>query len=126
MKHCTRAHRPFVSTVALFVALAAHSCSDGGGASSKAAPGARLFAEKGCVACHGARGEGAFMGPPLRALAQNWKREELSRFFADPSSRAKADERLSALAKRYPAPMTPIVASESERLALADWVLAFE
>ncbi len=105
--------------------FAASSCGDDG-ASGKSSPGARLFAEKGCVACHGARGEGTFMGPPLRGLGQSWKREELARFFADPMGRTKGDERLAALAKRFPAPMAPIVASESERLVLADWVLAFE
>ncbi len=128
MKH-SAALRPtlvkgLATVVVAAVALCSSSCSDDSGA--KSSPGARLFAEKGCVACHGANGEGAFMGPPLRGLAQNWKREELARFFADPLGRTKSDERLAALAKRFPAPMAPIVASESERLALADWVLAFE
>jgi cytochrome c551/c552 len=86
--------------------------------------GQRLYLEKGCVACHGSRGEGTFMGPKLQALASHWKREELARFFVDPTAVARQDARLAELMRAYRTPMTPIAASETERLAIADWVLA--
>ncbi len=86
--------------------------------------GQRLYAEKGCVACHGPRGEGTFMGPKLDALASHWERDALVRFFVDPTATAKRDARLAELMRAYRTPMTPIAASEAERLAIADWLLA--
>lgn len=106
--------------------LVAAACSKGGPGDSKSAPGEKLYFEKGCTACHGARGEGTFMGPQLRQLGAHWKRDDLARFLLDPSPAARADARLSELMKRYRMPMAPIAASEAERLAIADWVLAFE
>lgn len=108
------------------IAVLPLACSDGGAGASKSNPGEKLYFEKGCTACHGARGEGTFMGPALRQLGSHWKREELARFLLDPSPVARADARLAELMKRYRTPMAPIAASESERLAIAEWVLAFE
>jgi mono/diheme cytochrome c family protein len=88
--------------------------------------GAKLFSAQGCVACHGSHGEGSPMGPPLRAIKTNWAREDLVRYFADPHAFVAMQPRLQELGKRYPMPMPPIKASESDRLVLAEYVLAME
>lgn len=114
------------STLLFTAAVLSTACREDGGGAPKSASGERLYFEKGCTACHGARGEGTFMGPALRQLGAHWKREELGRFLLDPGALARTDPRLSELLKRYRTPMAPIAASEAERLAIADWVLALE
>jgi mono/diheme cytochrome c family protein len=105
--------------------LALVACGDDSAQNgSKGPSGPRLYAEKGCVACHGSRGEGTFMGPKLEALGSHWEREALARFFVDPTATAKQNARLGELMRAYRTPMTPIAATEAERLAIADWLLA--
>lgn len=77
-----------------------------------------------CANCHGEAGEGRWLGPPLRALVLHWDAGDLAEFFADPAAWSAGDERLSALAERYPRPMAPYAQlSREERLRLADHVL---
>jgi mono/diheme cytochrome c family protein len=110
---------------ALGLSVAAFAC--GGSESAVAQPaGERLYAEKGCTSCHGRAGEGTFMGPPLRNLSAHWQRDELAKFFLDPSGYAKGQPRLAEMMKAYRMPMTPIVASEADRLVLADHVLGMK
>ena len=40
--------------------------------------GRSLFAESGCINCHGSRGEGASGGPSLRAAGRRWKAGNLA------------------------------------------------
>lgn len=112
-----------LSALGLFVAALACDGSDSAGARPA---GERLYAEKGCVSCHGRAGEGSFLGPALRNLSTHWQREELAKFFLDPSGYAKGQPRLAELMKAYRMPMTPIVASEADRLVLADYVLGLK
>lgn len=128
--HSSRKFLPVASAAAFASALAcallSPSCGDSGSSSSAHALGERLYREKGCVACHGSGGEGTFLGPPLRNLAANWKAPELAEFLANPADRAAKDPRLKKLAGGYRMPMTPIAASEEERLAMANAVLAWQ
>ena len=48
--------------------------------------GARLFQDKGCVACHSLHGQGGRVGPALDGVAQRVTRDELMRRLADPAS----------------------------------------
>lgn len=123
--HMQRAVRFSACLCALGLLAAALAC--GGSESGGAQPaGERLYSEKGCANCHGRAGEGTFMGPPLRNLAAHWQREELAKFFLDPSGYAKGQPRLAEMMKAYRMPMTPIVASEADRLLLADHVLGMK
>ena len=83
-----------------------------------------MYFSKGCAACHGARGEGSFMGPPLSNVPARWKRDELARFIADPAPFVERDARLRELASAYRTPMKPSPMSETERAALADFLLS--
>lgn len=77
-----------------------------------------------CANCHGESGEGKWLGPPLRELVLHWDANDLAEFFVDPPRRSAADERLRALAERYPRPMEPYAhLSREQRLRLADHVL---
>jgi mono/diheme cytochrome c family protein len=88
--------------------------------------GAKLFQTQGCVACHGAGGEGGALGPPLRELATHWTRERLVAYLADPAAVVAGDPRLRELGKAYMVPMPPIRAPASDRAALADYVLSLD
>lgn len=89
-------------------------------------PGAALFRSQGCVTCHGRAGEGSVMGPPLRGLATNWKREDLARYLADPEAFTAKDPRLAGIASKFAMRMPRIAATQEQRLQLADHVLAFD
>jgi mono/diheme cytochrome c family protein len=110
--------------VGLFACLAILAC---GGEESRAAksPGEELFASQGCVACHGPKGQGTRMGPPLNDIAQHWTRDDLVRYFADPESFTSKDERLAGIASRFAMRMPKSNAPEDKRLLLADHVLSF-
>jgi mono/diheme cytochrome c family protein len=112
------------SAAALAAALLLCACADD--PAPTLPPGQRLFHSQGCVACHGAGGEGGTLGPPLRGLASNWTRERLAAYLADPQGTVAADARLQELGRRYPMPMPPIPASLAERGELADYVLALK
>jgi len=108
----------------LLLALSAFAAACGE-PSKPIAPGQKLFFEQGCVACHGSRGEGTFMGPPLRALAQHWTRERIAAYLLDPPATVAADERLHRMSLGFRTPMKAISAGAAERLLLADHVLGF-
>lgn len=111
------------SALGLFVAALACGGSDPAPAQPA---GERIYAEKGCATCHGRAGEGTFMGPALRNIGAHWQRDELAKFFLDPSGYAKGQPRLAEMMKAYRMPMTPILASEADRLVLADHVLGMK
>ena len=66
------------------------------------------------------------MGPPLRNLAQHWKREQIARYLDDPPAAAAKDERLHALSTKFPAPMKAVTTPEVDRLLIADWILTLQ
>ena len=66
------------------------------------------------------------MAPPLRELAQHWKREDLARHMFDPDAALKTDERLKQLSRRFPSPMKGVPAPEADRLLIADWLLTLQ
>ena len=105
----------------LLVGLA--SCS-GESAPSKDSLGAQLYKRYGCVLCHGPAGAGTAQGPPLRGLEANWTRERLAEYFSDPRAVAQKDPRLDGLRRRFPMEMPGVELPQSDRLALAEAVLA--
>lgn len=48
--------------------------------------GARLFRDKGCIACHSLRGEGGHVGPALDDVHRRISRGELLQRLRDPAS----------------------------------------
>jgi cytochrome c551/c552 len=103
------------------------SCSSSEAPSAAAGNGAagqQLYAAKGCSLCHGPEGQGSMLGPALKDLKSHWDRARLAAFIADPNAVLKEDARLAQQAAKYPQPMAPLLnTSESDRLALADWLL---
>ncbi len=93
------------------------------GACSPADENARLYRNKGCLQCHGAAGEGGAKAPPLEHLADNWTREELALYLADPLTYVEGDPRLMGLKQLYNVQMPVLILTEEDRLTLADYAL---
>jgi hypothetical protein len=64
------------------------------------------------------------MAPPLTGLDQHWDRARLAAYLEDPRAFLAKDERLAALKERYTTEMPALSLPETERLALADYLLA--
>lgn len=111
------------ATLALFLSLAACSPAP---RLNPTLPGAELFASSGCTSCHGSQGEGKWLGPPLRSLGQQWTREELAAYIAQPEPFLESKAHLAAIAAEFGAHMPENShLSEDERLDLGDYLLAF-
>lgn len=90
----------------------------------RAALGAALYEKGLCNVCHGDDRKGNENAPPLLGLRANWDEERLAEYFKDPAKTRAADPRVAALAERYATiEMPPWEAPESERRALAAWLL---
>lgn len=76
-----------------------------------------------CGSCHGTKGDGGWMGPPIRDLSEHWNIEGLEAFLADPPGVVEADQRLSELSRGFPTPMAKPRLTRDERLRLAAWLL---
>jgi len=111
--------KPLRAALPLVLLLAA--C---GRAPAPPAPGEALYRRELCTGCHGAGGEGTWMGPPLRGLAEHWEPESLAEFLLDPGAAVGRDPRLAKLMRAYPNPMvgTRSLGVEERRL-LANWLL---
>lgn len=96
-----------------------------GGSDKPSGPptGQSLFATQSCVTCHRKDGGGNNFGPSLRGAAENWTREKLAAYLADPQAVVAKDPRLTALSRNYNMQMPPVRLSEELRLMLADYVL---
>lgn len=89
------------------------------------AAGLLYYRRSGCTGCHGDGGAGGMLGPPLRELGQNWTREELAGYIAEPLPFHERKPHLEALGERWSAdmPSSPHL-TEPERLDLADYLLS--
>lgn len=118
MRHATLLPLALAVTLAL---AALGACTD----EPPAAPTAeQFFRRELCASCHGGAGEGSWMGPPLRELAEHWEREALAEFLREPKSFIGEDERLAELMRKFPNPMVGNrVLGKAERLQVADWLL---
>lgn len=87
--------------------------------------GELLYRQALCASCHGYHGQGAWMGPPLEDLNENWSRDTLQEFIRDPTVLTESDQRLSRLAEKFPTAMAPqSTLSRDQRLEIADWLLS--
>ena len=78
------------------------------------AAGREVFHSEGCVACHGADGEGTRIGPPLDHVSRHWSEPELRRFLADPAG-YPLDGRLARLRSRFAARMPAFTMRDQAR-----------
>ena len=107
------------SLVLLLIALACGGAGDG-----KPPSGGALYSAQGCAACHGERGEGKVLGPPLVGVEAHWTVESLADFLADPRAGLSSDPRLKALDQRYRTDMLSYAYMPPEdRALLAAFVL---
>lgn len=74
-----------VIVVAASIVLGAAACNRAEFDPDLAAAGREVFHAEGCVACHGADGEGTHVGPSLDGVGRHWTGPELRRFLADPA-----------------------------------------
>jgi mono/diheme cytochrome c family protein len=90
----------------------------------RTAVGAALYEKGLCNVCHGDDRKGNENAPPLLGLRANWDEERLAAYLKDPAKTRSTDPRVAALAERYATmEMPPWEAPESERRALAAWLL---
>ena len=88
------------------------------------ASGEDIYALQNCANCHGERGEGKSLGPPLRDLAASWTVADLGRYLARPEDFIERDPRLRALDAEYTSEMNPYDnLTDDERRVLAEWLL---
>lgn len=112
--------------LAIVLAAGAAACgtsTDAGREPILDAPAA--YHKRTCYRCHGRDREGTEIGPPLHGLAEHWDVDRLAAYIADPESFRKDDPRLEQLVDDYRGKvMKGYKLAESERKALATWLLA--
>jgi cytochrome c553 len=84
----------------------------------------QMFQQWGCALCHGPDGRGTDTAPALSNLREHWTPETLAAYVLAPQDWRTSDPRLGDLAARYPVEMPPTNRPETERRALATWLLA--
>lgn len=90
-------------------------------------PGYQVYTAKGCQRCHGSDLLGTRMAPALVDARQNFDRQSLGEYLADPAAYIQKDPRLKALDQRYRMQEMPAVQlSESELRQLAGLILGRE
>lgn len=111
---------------ALVLPVVGASCgsSEGSGGSAGGPPAA--YAQAKCNGCHGAEGGGGMLGPTLKGLSEYWTVDDLTEFIANPAPFVADRPRLREMLEiDYKLPMTAnATLTESERRALAEWVLS--
>jgi len=86
---------------------------------------AAMYKSWGCWVCHGADRKGGANAPSLVGLGSRWTVETLSGYILDPARWRESDARIRKLAEQYPKlTMPPTKKPESERRALAAWLLS--
>jgi mono/diheme cytochrome c family protein len=81
------------------------------------------YIDSGCARCHGGGLSGSKLGPSLRGLQSDWRKEELVKFLKAPNAYKLQDERLQTIAKRYRVPMPAFSMDDKSREILADYLL---
>ena len=96
--------------------------------SGTAAPDpAALYKSWGCSICHGVDRRGGKNAPSLAKLGSDWTVDTLADYILEPGRWRESDPRVRKLAERYPKlTMPPSRHPESERRALAAWLLSGE
>ena len=110
---------------ALLGALAAPACSSKTPVDPHTLTAQELYLHVRCDQCHGRGGEGGFMAPPLRGIAEHWDRESLIEYLKDPRPVIERTPRLQQMKRRYSMEMRSFRELDEElRGRLADWLLA--
>lgn len=92
---------------------------------SPAGSAENLYRSWGCSICHGIDRKGGKNAPTLTRLSPEWRVDTLADYLLDPAKWRESDPRIGKLAERYPKlTMPPSNHAESERRALAAWLLA--
>jgi len=86
--------------------------------------GEKLFANFGCVNCHGAGLAGTVLAPPLTNLKEHWGRDNLISYLRNPSSFMNSD-RFKEFRKKYPSQIMPGYSNKDikELGKIADYLL---
>jgi mono/diheme cytochrome c family protein len=86
--------------------------------------GEKLFANFGCVNCHGAGLAGTVLAPPLTNLKEHWGRDNLISYLRNPSSFMDSD-RFKEFRKKYPGQIMPSYSNKDikELGKVADYLL---
>jgi len=86
--------------------------------------GEQLFANFGCVNCHGNELAGTTLAPPLRNLKEHWGRDNLISYLRNPSSFMNSD-RFKEFRKKYPSQIMPGYSNKDikELGKIADYLL---
>lgn len=87
-----------------------------------AAKGEKLFAQKGCNACH-TLGKGKLVGPDLKGVNTRVNFKWAAHMILNPDSMLKYDERAKQLLKEYGTPMTNQNVKPEEALAILHYIL---
>jgi mono/diheme cytochrome c family protein len=115
----------FAASAALAVACWANWACWGPKQPPPGADAELIYELQNCANCHGERGSGARLGPPLGGIEEHWSAPSLAEFLADPESWRARDARLAEQARALGSVMEPYAnLSAQERLRLAEWLLA--
>lgn len=110
---------------AILIPILAQSSRPPGGRAAAAAQAGPALYEKGlCSVCHGDDRKGNENAPPLVNLKAHWDEDALTAYLKDPAKVRANDPRMGKLSETYDSlDMPPWEAPESERRALATWLL---
>ncbi|MCK6604996.1 MAG: cytochrome c [Ignavibacteriaceae bacterium] len=87
--------------------------------------GAQLFANFGCVNCHGAEMQGTKMGPSLAGVAKYYNREKLIAYLRNPEANMSGD-RFDQYKKDFPGGLMPSYGNRDPKDLgkIADFILS--
>jgi len=74
-----------------------------------------LISNNKCMNCHGKNLDGTASGPSLQKVSEEWKREELLKYFKNPRSFSE-DSRISRFKGKYRLSMPPVDKLNDEEL----------
>ena len=67
----------------------------------KLSEGEKVWNEQGCATCHGADFKGTELGPALKRLKKNWKKNDLLIYMNGPGAYAEKNARLKKIGEKF-------------------------